>query len=81
MRSVQGSRPFRAHPKYPAYALNQYAVTEARGPAPISPGSSVPANGLLGKRRPIRGRNMATLGCEMDGKGSHMSGTYVYPLA
>lgn len=67
IRSVQGVRPLRAQPKKPEYALNQYAGTEARGPAPISPGSNVPAKGVLGNSRPVSGRNMAILGWEIAG--------------
>ena len=62
MRRVQGAIPFKAHPKSPEYALNQYADTDARGPAPISPGSSVPAKAVLGSRRPASGKNIATFG-------------------
>jgi hypothetical protein len=73
--------PLSAQPKYPDRALNQYASTDARGPAPSSPGSKVPAKGELGSRLAPMGRNMATFGCEMDGYGSHLSGTYANPLA
>jgi len=42
----QGFVTRRSHPKKALYALNQYA--EARGPAPISPGSTFPANCSFG---------------------------------
>jgi len=77
MRSRQGVTPLSAQPKYPECALNQYASTEARGPAPSSPGSRVPAKGWLGRTFPVTGRNIATFGCEMAGYGSHLSGMSV----
>jgi hypothetical protein len=73
---MHGVTPLSPHPKYPEYALNQYALTEARGPAPISPGSRVPAKGRFGSNPFKSGRNIATFGCDIEGYGSHMSGTF-----
>ncbi|CAI6335514.1 unnamed protein product [Periconia digitata] len=74
IRSRHEVIPFSAQPKNPECAWNQYASTGARGPAPSSPGSNVPANAEFGRRLLAIGRNMATLGCDRAGNGSHLSG-------